>query len=235
MLAGDDAKALAAKSWFGYGRWDAPFWFIGMEPGGNDEHASYEAWLALGGTELIDCRAHHLWKRDALGIEDPLWTRWHDDGPGRRTQPTWRRLIQTLLGYKGLATDLDAVYKYQKYQLGALGGETAVVELGALHAPGLASDVDRSTFRDDRIRVLRARLDQYRPVFALCYGYGFSAQFERIAGRFDAEGFVWHGATLCVLAPGPTSRFPSPAARPQWWVDIGRRMRVMIDARGTLG
>lgn len=39
----DDAKAAAAKSWFGYGRWNAKYWFIGMEPGGNDGHASYEA------------------------------------------------------------------------------------------------------------------------------------------------------------------------------------------------
>lgn len=66
-----DAKTLAAESWYGYGPWDAPYWFIGMEPGGDDTHASYEAWEALGGHELIDCREHHLWKRDVLGEEDP--------------------------------------------------------------------------------------------------------------------------------------------------------------------
>jgi hypothetical protein len=45
----DDTKALAARSWFGYGRGEAPYWFIGMEPGGSDDHASYEAWKQLGG------------------------------------------------------------------------------------------------------------------------------------------------------------------------------------------
>jgi hypothetical protein len=30
-------KALAAEQWFGYGRWAAPYWFVGMEPGGQDD------------------------------------------------------------------------------------------------------------------------------------------------------------------------------------------------------
>lgn len=32
---------LAAESWFGYGRWGAPYCFIGMESGGADKHGSY--------------------------------------------------------------------------------------------------------------------------------------------------------------------------------------------------
>ena len=55
-----DARIRAAQGWFGYGRWDAPYWFIGMEPGGEDDLAWYETWLRLGGTELMDCRAHHI-------------------------------------------------------------------------------------------------------------------------------------------------------------------------------
>jgi len=31
----DDAREMA-RSWFGYGRWSAPYWFVGMEPGGDD-------------------------------------------------------------------------------------------------------------------------------------------------------------------------------------------------------
>lgn len=237
-----DAKSLAAKSWFGYGRWDAPFWFIGMEPGGDDEHASYEAWLALGAGELIDCRAHHLWKRDALGIEDPKWTRWHEDMPGRRTQPTWRRLIQLLLGFENKrnaeALDLDVVYDYQKHRLGRTDPaqrETAVVELGALHAPGLATTVDRISHRDARIEILAQRLLRYRPAFALCYGYKYEQQFERVVGgEFDNDGFRWRGSTLCALVPGPTSFLkgrPTPWAAASWWVEKGRVMRAMIEAR----
>lgn len=41
----EDPKVLAARNWFGYGRWDAPYWFLGMEPGGTDDHAP----MKLGG------------------------------------------------------------------------------------------------------------------------------------------------------------------------------------------
>jgi hypothetical protein len=41
-------KALAAQGWFGYGRWDAPYWFVGTEPGGTNDHASYDASVRLG-------------------------------------------------------------------------------------------------------------------------------------------------------------------------------------------
>jgi hypothetical protein len=205
-----------------------------MEPGGTEDLASYEAWLRLGGRELIDCRAHHLWKRDVLGIEDREWTRWHDDLRGRGTQPTWRRLIQTLLAFKNEPTNLDAVYEYQKYKLGRLDGETAVVDLGALHAPNLRTIVDRDSFRNDRVALLHSRLLEHRPVFAICYGYGFADQYARVIGAdFDSEGFAWCGPPLCVLTPGPTSRPPSPAAKPSWWIEKGHQMRAIIDARNA--
>lgn len=224
------AKELAAQSWFGYGRWDAHYWFIGMEPGGDDGHAGYEAWERLGATELIDCRDHHLWKRDVLGIEDKNWTQWHEERSGTKTQPTWRRLIQTLLAFQEKPTDLQSVYDYQKYKFGRINGETAVLELGALHAPGLASSVDRESFRDERITILRERLIENQPVFALCYGLRFKEQFERVVGApFDMNGLSWCGRTLCVLAPGPTSRPPSPGSRPEWWIDKGREMKTLVN------
>lgn len=70
MKSEANVKALAAESWFGYGRWDAKYWFVGMEPGGTDEVASYESWRRLGAGELIDCRQHHL---------DCGFTHWHGD------------------------------------------------------------------------------------------------------------------------------------------------------------
>ena len=232
----DDALTLANESWYGYGRWDCDYWFVGMEPGGEDTHSSYEAWIALDARRigLIDCRAHHLWKRDVLAIEDRKWTRWHEERPGRRTQPTWRRLIQTLFAFQGKDADLDDVYRYQKYCLGSLDGETAVVELGALHAPGLSTKVDRETFRQARIHRLHEKLAEEKPIFALCYGLGFRKQFEGVVGSvFDGSGFTWCGPTLCVLTPGPTSHLsgkPAPWAKAAWWVEKGREMRRRVAA-----
>jgi hypothetical protein len=160
----DDPKALAARSWFGYGRWDAPYWFVGMEPGGTDDHASHEVWMQLGGTELIDCRAH------CLGTN---FSKWHG-GDRPPTQPTWRRLIQLLLGYEGRPGDLDAVSVYQRDKWGALKGDTASVEVSALHAASLDILVDRDAYRDQRITILKERLEANRPKFVVFYGLGYS-------------------------------------------------------------
>lgn len=51
-------KAAAAEKWYGYGTWDAPYWFVGKEPGGADDPEQCASWLRLGGGELIDCRQH---------------------------------------------------------------------------------------------------------------------------------------------------------------------------------
>jgi hypothetical protein len=187
----DDPKALAARSWFGYGRWDAPYWFVGMEPGGTDDHASHEVWMQLGGTELIDCRAH------CLGTN---FSKWHG-GDRPPTQPTWRRLIQLLLGYEGKPSDLDAVSVYQRDKWGALKGDTASVEVSALHAASLDILVDRDAYRDQRITILKERLEAYRPKFVVFYGLGYSGIYEKIANaRFDINGYAWRGSTLCALA-----------------------------------
>jgi hypothetical protein len=192
----DDLKALAARNWFGYGRWDAPYWFIGMEPGGTDDLASYEEWMRLGGTELIDCRAHHLGTK---------LTKWHG-GHRPPTQPTWRRLIQLLLGYKGKPADLDSASIYQRDSWGSLNGDTALLEVSALHAKNLAATVDRNAYRDRRIAILKGRLETNRPKFVVFYGLGYQSVYEKIANaRFDANGYACRGSTLCVLVVGPTA------------------------------
>ena len=133
---GGDAKAKAAAEWFGYGRWGAPFWFVGKEPGGTDEPEQYASWLRLGGSELIDCRAHDL---DCAESEDSMM--WH--GRGGRLQPTWRPLIALLLAYQGASEyDKDAVWRYQDERWGSATGETALVELSAVAAPSTSAEED---------------------------------------------------------------------------------------------
>jgi hypothetical protein len=49
-----------ARGFYGYGRWDAPYWFIGPEPGmGPNQPASnaplLNAWLKSGKCDLCDC------------------------------------------------------------------------------------------------------------------------------------------------------------------------------------
>lgn len=89
------------ERFYGYGRWDAPFWFVGPEAGmskdgSNNLQARYESWKQLGCTPVVDCETHHR------GFE---FTQWHQ--PRLPTQPTWRRLIRLLLGIYGGKSDLD--------------------------------------------------------------------------------------------------------------------------------
>ena len=47
---------------YGYGRWDAPFWFIGPEQGmgeTDDIRLRVATWLKLGAAEVCDCREFH--------------------------------------------------------------------------------------------------------------------------------------------------------------------------------
>jgi hypothetical protein len=213
----DDVKQRAAKTWFGYGRWEAPFWFLGMEPGGTDDHASYEAWEHLGGGELIDCRAHHI------NPDFPGWARWHS-GERPPTQPTWRRLIQLLLAYKGLPTDLDSVRLYQRDQWGSKDGETALLEVSALHSPSLAISVDRESNRAHRIAILHARISEYAPAFVVCYGLGYREIYSQVVGApFDSDGIARSGKTVCALVEHPTARPGKPAS---WWENVGRQLRL---------
>ncbi len=216
-----DAKALAAERWFGYGRWDAPYWFVGMEPGGDDTHASYDAWLALGAGELIDCRSHHQWELETKGIDNPDWTKWHRRERPNVTQSTWRSLIQALLAFKGEPSDLESVRVYQRDRWGMLADETAVIELNALHAPSSAARVDRETHRPQRIRTIRERMAQFRPTFAVFYGNGYRPSYEQIVGGpFGEDGFARSGNTICALVPHPARSGKSR----EWWDEFGQRL-----------
>ncbi len=216
-----DARDDAARRWFGYGRWDAPYWFVGMEPGGTDDNTSYDVWRALGGTELIDCQKHHLCSG---------YTRWHgNDRPP--TQSTWRRLIQALLAFKGEPTDMDTVSRYQRNSFGSEHGETAVIELSALHAPNLQADVDRIVHRDARVEDLRRRIETYQPRFSIFYGTTYRYEYARVAGAFGADGTAQLKDTLCVLVPHPTA--PAGPA-PAYWVALGRAIRCRLDGNATV-
>ena len=214
----DNPKALAAQSWLGYGNWDAPYWFVGMEPGGTDDDASYETWAQLGGTELIDCREHHLASN---------CTKWHC-GDRPPTQSTWRRLIQLVLSNEGKPYNIDAVRAYQRWKWGALKGDIASVWVSALHARNLATEVSRGLHREQRVTTIRERLTKYHPKFVVFYGRTYADIYESIAGHVFENGYAWHDATLCVLVPHPTAgRPPRPDT---WWVERGQEIRTVLES-----
>jgi hypothetical protein len=157
-------RELAAEHWFGYGAWDAPYWFVGPEPGmaapeGDNLIARCNAWARLCASrplELVDCIAHHqafhhmkFFER-TIRMKRPVL----DEVMRPPTQPTWRRLIILLLAYLGERTDTDMVAQYQCTEWGRLKGDTCLVELSALAARNLATKRDRESFRAQRVRTL---------------------------------------------------------------------------------
>lgn len=202
-----------------------------MEPGGDDTHASYDAWLALGGDELIDCRAHHQWELETQGIDNPDWTKWHRRDRPNVLQATWRPLILMLLAYKGESCDRESVRVYQRDDWGMSLGETAVIELNALHARSLAAKVEREVYRPKRIVTIRERMVENRPAFAVFYGTQYRTFYEEIVGHaFDEDGFASSGDTTCVLVPHSARSGKTNC----WWARRGVEIRRRCESRGRV-
>lgn len=124
-LCTDSEISEMARRCFGYGRWEAPYWFIGPEQGQGNEslECRVRAWIDLGAQELCDCRTFH----DRIGDHQ-----WHAQNP--EAQKTWVALICLLMGFLGRPTDKKTLLDYQRDLWGISTGETCVIELQGLPA-----------------------------------------------------------------------------------------------------
>ncbi len=145
----------------GYGRWDAPAWFVGMESGGND---------------------------------------------------TWTPLVRAFLSFEGRPHSDEDVAAALSDDWGSADGRTAVIELAALRTR-------------DRGRILEVaeHIATDAPRFALFYGRSHKEAYERIAGTFGSEDWVWRGSTLCVLTVHPAYRY-TPG--PEYWIALGMWLKT---------
>ena len=226
-----DPKALAAARWFGYGRWDAPHWFIGKEPGGSDDPEQYASWARLGKHDLLDCRTHDL---DCPSKREPGM--WHG-GERPPLQSTWRPLIAMVLAYKGASNyDRDAVRRYQDQRWGRTDGDTVLLELSAIAARSVShAEGMRLLHLKDRVATFRSRLADHPPDFVVFYGLGVDPvhdvqylQHWRAIAQHDlvVDAPVRIGKTVFVVEKHPTAH----GMTTQHWMDLGRRVRAMHDA-----
>jgi hypothetical protein len=178
------------KHFFGYGRWDAPVWFLGLEEAGGD------------GAHALDKRVREWEQRGRRGVEDgPSFYpavgehRWH--GPSAVLQPTWRQLIRILLIARNQpATDADILH-LQKTQWGALTGDVCLTEILPLPAPNIGAwpyqsqpDAPWLASRDQfmqrfllrRLITLRANIAAHRPRAVIFYFWRFRDYAVTIAG-----------------------------------------------------
>ncbi len=210
-----DQEAMAL-GWYGYGRWDAPYWFVGMEPGGDDLDECVRMWNALGRQELIDIQGY---RED--GDTDYV-------SPNAEPQRTWQKLIWLLLAYKGQEPTPAAVLDYQHRYLGSGNGESALVELSGLPARNNGVDVPRMMFRDKRTSLIREQMFQHKPKFAVFYsvdnskGNKYVDAWEAITGvnPLWREEPVMVGSTACVMTYHPNGQWSKA-----YWVAIGEKLR----------
>jgi len=201
---------------YGYGRWEAPHWFIGPEQGQGSEslECRIKAWKDLGAKELCDCREF------SQRICDD---RWHRQTPER--QRTWTPLICLLMGFLERSTDKDSLAAYQRDRWGRLSeSETCVIDLMGLPAKNLKTPRDRKTFLKERIMVIRDRIAVHRPKLVVMYGKGQKDSWERIVQRtFPEDNIIRNDGTIFFHARHPTNGGP-PC---RWWGERGKMLREM--------
>jgi hypothetical protein len=214
-----------ALRYYGYGRWDAPYWFIGIGEGMGKESLELrlEAWLALGReTGLSDCREFHKY------IGDENLTR-----KSPKLQKTWRPLILLLLTALGRDADAESLRAYQSENWGMQSGDTCVCELFGLPAPTfkaynkLAGELftqhEIDDFLQKRIDFLRGKIEEHHPKLVVMYGATASGQWNQIADHILERSKVYRiGPTLMVSTIHPVARNPKGNA---YWTEIGETVR----------
>ncbi|MGH9499792.1 MAG: hypothetical protein ACRD3L_11700 [Terriglobales bacterium] len=228
---GGDCILDMARDWYGYGRWDAPYWFIGPEPGmaaGDGNLGSRcEAWIKLGAGELVDCKDHHF----GFGEYD-----WHREIPPPKPQSTWKQLIRLLLAVRnGRTPTIEDVLAYQQRSWGMKTGESCVIELCSLAANNLEAKkhvgFDANCFLTQRVEKIRSRMRASEPAFVVMYGTRDRHYWEAIAGvKFSAPPevhIVGDGPTLAVFADHPVSKM---GVSGKYWLELAATLRQRMVA-----
>lgn len=234
MLDENLISQFAAK-FFGYGTFDAPVWFVGMEEGGGNDIEQVAkrlaVWKERGCLDLEDLEQYH---RD-FGVSKF----WKQKNPP--TQPTWNKLIRLLLAAKSnTASDisLTAVKEYQREQLGKVGGTTCLLELLPLPSPSkkdwwyrewsehpqLRS---RKAYEDwliaDRIHSIRSRIHEHQPAAVIFYGSEYQENWQKIVGgEFERDGTNEIYSCQSEYSFYLFTHHPRGARSKSYWHDHGR-------------
>lgn len=118
------------NTFLGFGSWEVPVWFIGIEEAGGknleDVENRLRAWDDRGRKPLEDAPQFYPASGNIL---------WH--GTNAEIQPTWRQLIRMLLLAQGKSDTDSIIRNYQRSQLGCENGETCLMELFPLPSPNI--------------------------------------------------------------------------------------------------
>jgi hypothetical protein len=222
------------SSFFGYGSWNQPTWFIGMEEGGcaslDEFNRRVDAWVQRGCKELEDARSYH----EAIGVDQ--WFR-----KGAHLQSTWEKLIRIYLALHEQPTDKESVRRFQIGEFGNQERGFPVVELfplpsataqswiySSIELPYLTSrEVYQSAVEPKRTQTLRERIHRYRPKHVVCYGLSYRSWWGQLAGQCfgkSALNDVYEARTdntLFLAVPHPVAHGKTQ----NYWSEIGKYLK----------
>ncbi|MCX6078387.1 MAG: hypothetical protein NTW32_02535 [Chloroflexi bacterium] len=168
----------------GYGRLDAPVWFLGMEEAGGGED-NLRARLKFRAVE--DCaEAHRI-----LGITKHHWER-------RVIQRTWRGMCYIMLKLDNKVNDAESIRNYQAELLGRFGGQTLLVELMPIPKPSIGTWsyeelIPQYASREDyylkvkprRLSYLQGLIRENKPQIVVGYGKSYWPEYQALFGGMD--------------------------------------------------
>ena len=177
------------KNFYGYGSFDANFWFVGPEEAGGydaDEiKRRFSQWERGGKHHLEDCKEFY---------ENVNQGKWH--GPLGKHQRTWEMLIKIYVSYRKLNVDH---LEFQKHSFCRLTSDQCCIDLSPIPKPNLNSkrwyynDVANleylaslnsynnyfeKTLKADRLKFIKNKITEKSPQFVIFYGATWLKNFN---------------------------------------------------------
>jgi hypothetical protein len=228
----EEAEKELASRCYGYGRWDAPYWFIGPEQGqarweNDDLTARFEAFRKLSKDGLSDCRSFH---------NEIHETRWHREDPPAVLQPTWKFLILALKAFLQDSTEKECRRSYQCHRWGSSEGETCVIELSGLPATNFNVPRQREV-RQERLKFIHRKMTSFHPRFVIIYGKTQIPHWKRfwqekaVVVR-NSGGIARLAFTKAAFAPQPTAPWRNSEYKSanEYWFSLGQKLRQECDS-----
>jgi len=143
MLIEEKALQHWIENFYGYGSWQAPFWFVGYEENGGDQPEEVADKLnyfyglrALNSTTLCDIR--ELYRHVAFRIDGPRAEKFanfndHRFGSNATLHGAWKNLIAFVHGYQNKKLPDLLTYQKNSFALSSVPGE-ALIQLYPLPA-----------------------------------------------------------------------------------------------------
>lgn len=210
------------ENFYGYGNWDSPTWFIGIEEGGGNSeeevNSRISSWIEYK-TPLIDIEEHHKNIGQSKYFEK------------RILQNTWRKLIRVYLNIKGKNNfDNDVIRDIQQNKWGKLDSKNALIELFPLPSPSHSkwyyhkwTDIDYLQTREkysehvleSRIKFIKKKIHKHSPEIVIFYSKTYVHLWNQIVGKkFEDSNIIMVGSncisiiqednTFFVLTPHPS-------------------------------